>query len=230
MRTISHFINGQSVTCTGAVTSPVYDPSTGQVQAFLEHGDAVVLAEAVAAAKAAGDALLARHAAERPFTRRPTGVILIDAAADAIGDMGVDKGDILVVHSSYDRLKPTVLPRLGQDLQVQVRQRDYGPGAVALAQRAQRGDVLRIGDRRHGGSVIGGVLGRGQGVGVGGHRGRVLGERRDDVVALAHAGEQDAYAAGGCHPPVSPLYSLCPETTISMLRAMTSLTPAASSL
>ena len=53
MRTISHFINGQSVTCRSAVTSPVYDPSTGQAQASLEHGDAVVLAEAVAVAKAA---------------------------------------------------------------------------------------------------------------------------------------------------------------------------------
>jgi len=53
MRTISHFINGQSVTRTGAVTSPVYDPSTGQVQARLEHGDAVVLAEAVANARVA---------------------------------------------------------------------------------------------------------------------------------------------------------------------------------
>jgi hypothetical protein len=28
---------GQSVTRTGAVTSPVYDPSTGEVQARLEH-------------------------------------------------------------------------------------------------------------------------------------------------------------------------------------------------
>src|SRR5271170_4784614 len=53
MRTISHFINGQSVTRTGAVTSPVYDPSTGQVQARLEHGDAAILAEAVAVAQAA---------------------------------------------------------------------------------------------------------------------------------------------------------------------------------
>ena len=52
-RTISQFINGQSVTRTGAVTSPVYDPSTGQVQARLEHGDAAILAEVVAAAKAA---------------------------------------------------------------------------------------------------------------------------------------------------------------------------------
>jgi malonate-semialdehyde dehydrogenase (acetylating)/methylmalonate-semialdehyde dehydrogenase len=53
MRTISHFINGQSVTRPGAVTSPVYDPSTGQVQARLEHGDAAILAEAVRVAKAA---------------------------------------------------------------------------------------------------------------------------------------------------------------------------------
>jgi malonate-semialdehyde dehydrogenase (acetylating)/methylmalonate-semialdehyde dehydrogenase len=53
MRTISHFINGQSVTRAGAVTSPVYDPSTGEVQARLQHGDAAILAEAVAVAKAA---------------------------------------------------------------------------------------------------------------------------------------------------------------------------------
>lgn len=53
MRTINHFINGQSVTRSGALTSPVYDPSTGKVQAHLEHGDAALLAEAVAAAKAA---------------------------------------------------------------------------------------------------------------------------------------------------------------------------------
>ena len=53
MRTISHFINGQSVTRPGAFTSPVYDPSTGQVQAVLEHADTAVLAEAVAVAKAA---------------------------------------------------------------------------------------------------------------------------------------------------------------------------------
>ena len=53
MRTISHFINGQSVTRAGAVTSPVYDPGTGEVQARLEHGDAAILAEAVAVAKAA---------------------------------------------------------------------------------------------------------------------------------------------------------------------------------
>ena len=52
MRTISHFINGQSVTRAGAVTSPVYDPSTGEVQARLEHGDAAILADAVAVAKA----------------------------------------------------------------------------------------------------------------------------------------------------------------------------------
>ena len=53
MRTISHFINGQSVTRTGAVTTPIYDPSTGQVQARLEQGDAATLAETVEIAKAA---------------------------------------------------------------------------------------------------------------------------------------------------------------------------------
>ncbi len=53
MRTISHFINGKSATQTSAVTSPVYNPCTGQVQAILEHGDSAILAEAVAVAKAA---------------------------------------------------------------------------------------------------------------------------------------------------------------------------------
>jgi len=65
MRTISHFINGQSVTRPGAVTSPVYDPGTGQVQALLEHGDAAILAEAVAAAKAAQPAWAALNPQQR---------------------------------------------------------------------------------------------------------------------------------------------------------------------
>jgi malonate-semialdehyde dehydrogenase (acetylating)/methylmalonate-semialdehyde dehydrogenase len=65
MRTITHFINGQSVTRTGAVTSPVYDPSTGQVQARLEHGDAAILAQAVAAAKAAQPAWAALNPQHR---------------------------------------------------------------------------------------------------------------------------------------------------------------------
>jgi len=53
MRSISHFINGRRVACNNAFTSPVYDPSTGQVQARLEHGNAALVAKAVAAAKAA---------------------------------------------------------------------------------------------------------------------------------------------------------------------------------
>jgi malonate-semialdehyde dehydrogenase (acetylating) / methylmalonate-semialdehyde dehydrogenase len=65
MRAISHFINGQSVTRTRAVTSPVYDPSTGEVQAYLEHGDAAILAEAVAAAKAAQPAWAAFNPQQR---------------------------------------------------------------------------------------------------------------------------------------------------------------------
>jgi malonate-semialdehyde dehydrogenase (acetylating)/methylmalonate-semialdehyde dehydrogenase len=65
MRTISHFINGQTLTRSGAATSPVYDPSTGQVQAHLEHGDAAVLAEAVAVAKAAQPAWAANNPQQR---------------------------------------------------------------------------------------------------------------------------------------------------------------------
>ncbi len=53
MRTISHFINGQRVSRAGALTSPVYDPNTGRVQAHLQQGDAAILAEAVARAKSA---------------------------------------------------------------------------------------------------------------------------------------------------------------------------------
>src|SRR5271170_3727149 len=65
MHTIGHFINGQSVTSTGAVNSPVYDPSTGQVQARLEHGDAAILAEVVAVAKAAQPAWAAINPQQR---------------------------------------------------------------------------------------------------------------------------------------------------------------------
>jgi malonate-semialdehyde dehydrogenase (acetylating) / methylmalonate-semialdehyde dehydrogenase len=53
MRAVHHFINGRSITRVGAAASPVYDPSTGQVQARLEHGDPAIVAEAVAVAKAA---------------------------------------------------------------------------------------------------------------------------------------------------------------------------------
>ncbi|HVJ34357.1 MAG TPA: CoA-acylating methylmalonate-semialdehyde dehydrogenase [Terriglobia bacterium] len=53
MRTISQFINGQHVAYADAATSPVYDPATGRVQAHLQRGDATLLAQAVAVAKAA---------------------------------------------------------------------------------------------------------------------------------------------------------------------------------
>ena len=65
MRAVSHFINGRSVTRAGATTSPVYDPGTGEVQALLEHGDAAVLAEAVATAKAAQPAWAAANPLRR---------------------------------------------------------------------------------------------------------------------------------------------------------------------
>jgi len=41
MHTSSHFINGESVTCPGAVTCLVYHRRTGQMQARQEHGDGV---------------------------------------------------------------------------------------------------------------------------------------------------------------------------------------------
>jgi len=63
--TIRHFIDGHNVTGTGAVTSPVYDPCTGQVQAILEHGDTAILAEAVAVAKAAQPAWAASNPQRR---------------------------------------------------------------------------------------------------------------------------------------------------------------------
>ena len=57
--------------------------------------------------------------------------------------------------------------------------------------------------------MVRGVLGGRERVGVSRDHGRVLGERRDDVVALADPGEEDrrAYGAwfGGCHPPSAPL-------------------------
>ena len=65
MRTISHFINGQHISRPGAVTSPVYDPSTGQVQAHLQHADAALVAEAVAIAKAAQPAWAALNPQRR---------------------------------------------------------------------------------------------------------------------------------------------------------------------
>jgi malonate-semialdehyde dehydrogenase (acetylating)/methylmalonate-semialdehyde dehydrogenase len=65
MRTICHFINGRSITRTDAVTSPVYDPSTGRVQALLEHADTAILAEAVAAGKAAQPAWAALNPQQR---------------------------------------------------------------------------------------------------------------------------------------------------------------------
>jgi malonate-semialdehyde dehydrogenase (acetylating) / methylmalonate-semialdehyde dehydrogenase len=65
MRAISHFINGQSVTRAGAVTSPVYNPATGEVQACLEHANTAILAEAVAAAQAAQPAWAAINPLQR---------------------------------------------------------------------------------------------------------------------------------------------------------------------
>jgi malonate-semialdehyde dehydrogenase (acetylating)/methylmalonate-semialdehyde dehydrogenase len=52
MRTIPHFINGESKAGTGR-TSDVFDPNTGQIQAKVTLGDSALLDQAVASAKAA---------------------------------------------------------------------------------------------------------------------------------------------------------------------------------
>ena len=95
MRTISHFINGQSVTGTGAVTSPVYDPSTGQVQARLEHGDPAILAEAVAVAKAAQPAWAATNPQYRARVIFKFKALIEDHRQELIRLMSSEHGKLL---------------------------------------------------------------------------------------------------------------------------------------
>ena len=52
-RLISHFINGESVADSRATRAPVYNPSTGAVQAELTLGDESIVAQAVEKARAA---------------------------------------------------------------------------------------------------------------------------------------------------------------------------------
>ena len=95
MRTISHFINGRSVTRTGAVTSPVYDPSTGQVQASLEHADAAVVAEAVAAAKAAQPAWAANNPQHRARVMFRLKALLEEHKQEVVHLMSSEHGKLL---------------------------------------------------------------------------------------------------------------------------------------
>jgi len=53
MRTVSHFIGGQSVAWSGARTGDIFDPTIGQVQAQVDLGTVETVAEAVANARAA---------------------------------------------------------------------------------------------------------------------------------------------------------------------------------
>jgi len=95
MRTISHFINGQSVTRPGAVTSPVYDPGTGEVQARLEHGDAAILAEAVAVAKAAQPAWAATNPLRRARALFKFKSLLEEHAQELVHLMSSEHGKLL---------------------------------------------------------------------------------------------------------------------------------------
>ena len=74
----------------------------------------------------------------------------------------------------------------GQHLDVQVGERDHRAHGQLGAQVGQGRDVAGVLDPGNGAAVVRGVLRRRQRVGVHRHRGVVLGEGGDDVVALAH--------------------------------------------
>ena len=102
----------------------------------------------------------------------------------------------------HERRQHAVGAGVGEHLEIEVGQRHNRADVVLAAQLGERRDVRGIVDPRHRHASVRGVLGRRERVGIGGDRERVLGERRDDVVALADAREQHPYV---CHPPVSPL-------------------------
>lgn len=103
MRSISHFINGQSVTRAGAVTSPVYDPATGQVQALLEHGDATLLAEAVSAARSAQPAWAAINPQERARVIFRVKALIEEHKQELVHMMSSEHGKLL--HDSMGELQ-----------------------------------------------------------------------------------------------------------------------------
>jgi len=65
MRTVSHFIGGQSATWSGARTGEIFDPTIGQVQAQVDLGTVETVAEAVANARAAQPAWAATNPQRR---------------------------------------------------------------------------------------------------------------------------------------------------------------------
>lgn len=95
MRTISNFINGQSILCSGAGSSPVYDPSTGQVQARLEHCDAAALAEAIAVAKAAQPAWAGLNPQRRARVMFKFKALIEERAQELVHLMSSEHGKLL---------------------------------------------------------------------------------------------------------------------------------------
>ena len=79
----------------------------------------------------------------------------------------------------------------GERLDVEVGQRDDGADVVLGDELLEERDVAGVVDARRRDGEVGGVARGRERVGIGGDRERVLGERADDVVALADAGEQD---------------------------------------
>jgi hypothetical protein len=132
-----------------------------------------------------------------------------DLVVGRAGDLGV--GD--------HRRQPPVPARLGEDLDVGVDERKHGADLVLGDERLQRGHELRVVVGREVVDLdLGGVLRRREAVEVARDDRRVLRERRHDVVASAHAGEQHRtrahFSAGSrscgtsvvmSQPPPSPL-------------------------
>ena len=92
----------------------------------------------------------------------------------------------------------------GEHLEVEVGERHHGTHIVLVNERLKERHVSGVVYTRRRHVEVRRVLRRRERARVGRDHERMLGERADDVVALADAREDDRYALGR-HPPVSPL-------------------------
>lgn len=95
MRAISHFINGQHTTGTATVTSPVYNPTTGQVQAILENGNPAIVANAVEVAQAAQPAWAAVNPQIRARTMFKFKALIEERKQELVHLMSSEHGKLL---------------------------------------------------------------------------------------------------------------------------------------
>ena len=110
----------------------------------------------------------------------------------------------------------------GKHLDVQVRQRQHRAHIVLRAQVFESRDVAGIVDQRNRSAYVRGVLGGRQRRGVGDDGRGEPGEAGDDVVALAHAGQQDrgavpSPARGGSAGALAQL--ALPATGLALVQA-----------